>query len=182
VTGGTGSVSISWQTEYMQQTINNLVSKVGLLRMVMVLLSLALLTGCSSALNWESSRAPELNQTLQQAADTATGMIGIPYVYGGASPKGFDCSGLVQYSYQRAGLQVPRTSRQQFAAAEPISLTSAQPGDLLFFTYNSRVSHVGIYLGDERFVHAPSTGKTVSVASLRDPHYAKHFLRAGRIY
>jgi murein DD-endopeptidase len=108
-------------------------------------------------------------------------MIGVPYRYGGESPSGFDCSGLVQYSYRAAGMKVPRTSRAQYKAATPIRLTEAVPGDLLFFRYDNKISHVAIYLGDERFVHAPSSGKQVSVASLRDPHYQQHFAQAGRL-
>jgi cell wall-associated NlpC family hydrolase len=108
-------------------------------------------------------------------------MIGKPYRYGGSSPRGFDCSGLVQYSYSSAGLKVPRTSREQYGAATPISLTDAEPGDLLFFRYDQKISHVAIYLGDERFVHAPSSGKQVSVASLKNPHYQQHFVRVGRL-
>jgi cell wall-associated NlpC family hydrolase len=108
-------------------------------------------------------------------------MIGKPYRYGGSSPRGFDCSGLVQYAYSSAGLKVPRTSRDQYGAATPISLTDAEPGDLLFFRYDQKISHVAIYLGDERFVHAPSSGKQVSVASLKNPHYQQHFVRVGRL-
>jgi cell wall-associated NlpC family hydrolase len=108
-------------------------------------------------------------------------MIGTPYRYGGRTPRGFDCSGLVQYSYSSAGVKVPRTSLGQYSAAMSISLTDAEPGDLLFFRYDQKISHVAIYLGDERFVHAPSSGKQVSVDSLRNPHYQQHFVRAGRL-
>ncbi len=108
-------------------------------------------------------------------------MIGAPYRYGGSGPGSFDCSGLVQYSYRVAGLTLPRTSSEQFSVATPIRLSDAQPGDLLFFRYDGRVSHVAIYLGDLRFVHAPSSGKQVEVASLQDPHYQQHFLQAGQV-
>jgi murein DD-endopeptidase len=155
------------------------------------LLMLALLSGCSGALQWEEadnsavSRIPVAStgpaKARHAAANTAVAMIGTPYRYGGSSPRGFDCSGLVQYSYSLAGLKVPRTSRDQYSAATPISLTDAEPGDLLFFRYDQKISHVAIYLGDERFVHAPSSGKQVSVASLKDPHYQQHFVRVGRL-
>jgi len=149
-----------------------------------------LLTGCSNALNWDSGSQPAPVATRAERADgphqtiasTATSMIGVPYRYGGTSPSGFDCSGLVQYSYRAAGIKVPRTSGEQYKTARAISLTEAVPGDLLFFRYDRKISHVGIYLGDERFVHAPSTGKQVSVASLRDPHYQQHFAQAGRVH
>jgi len=149
------------------------------------------LSGCSSALRWEEGDNPAAHsapmtsssttRTRHAAANTAVEMIGKPYRYGGNSPKGFDCSGLVQYSYSSAGLTVPRTSRDQYSAAIPISLADAEPGDLLFFRYDQKISHVAIYLGDERFVHAPSSGKQVSVASLKDPHYQQHFVRVGRL-
>ena len=153
------------------------------------------LTGCAGALKWEeptagSSPPPGVrlpaNQgsavTGRQAAAAARSQIGIPYRYGGSSPSGFDCSGLVQYSYKSAGLSVPRTSGELYRKARRIDLIDAEPGDLLFFRYGRTVSHVAIYLGDMRFVHAPSSGREVSVASLQTPHYREHFVQAGRIY
>jgi cell wall-associated NlpC family hydrolase len=114
--------------------------------------------------------------------NTATAVVGSPYRYGGRGPNAFDCSGLVYYSYRAAGIDVPRTSAQQFDASTPIGIEEARPGDLLFFRYTRKVSHVGIYLGDQRFVHAPSTGGRVSVASLRQAHYRDRFVGAGRIF
>jgi murein DD-endopeptidase len=111
---------------------------------------------------------------------TALQMVGVPYRYGGSTPAGFDCSGLVQYAYRAAGLSVPRTSRDQLGASRPVEMTEAQAGDLLFFR-SKDWSHVGIYLGDGRFVHAPSTGRTVSIASVGDAWYRENFVRAGRI-
>lgn len=117
-----------------------------------------------------------------QLARTATEMIGVPYVYGGTTPDGFDCSGLVYYSYQQAGMKVPRTSQEQYRAARRISLSKAKPGDLLFFRGDRKISHVAIYIGNGYFVHAPSSGKTVSVASINDTYYREHFDRAGRLH
>ncbi len=111
---------------------------------------------------------------------TALQMVGVPYRYGGSSPAGFDCSGLVQYAYRNAGLSVPRTSRDQLKASMPVTLEHAGPGDLLFFR-SKDYSHVGIYLGEGRFVHAPSTGRTVSIASFNDAYYRRNFVRAGRM-
>ena len=104
------------------------------------------------------------------------------YRYGGAGPDGFDCSGLVQYAYRRAGLAVPRTTGQLWAAAEQVPRSDLQAGDLLFFSIEGKMSHVGLYLGQDRFVHAPQSGRSVSVASLRAPFYRSALLRAGRIY
>jgi len=128
-----------------------------------------------------STSRPAAIDPRTRAVEVATRMIGAPYRYGASGPAGFDCSGLVQYSYGLAGITLPRTSAEQFGMAIPIRLSDAQPGDLLFFRYDGSVSHVGIYLGDLRFVHAPSSGKEVEVASLQNPHYQQHFLQAGQI-
>jgi cell wall-associated NlpC family hydrolase len=109
-------------------------------------------------------------------------MLGVPYRYGGTSPGGFDCSGLVQFSYRQAGIQLPRTARQQYESAFPVALGMAQPGDLLFFRLNARVvSHVGIYLGDGRFIHATSEGKNVRVSSLDNSYWHRRLVRAGSV-
>jgi murein DD-endopeptidase len=150
---------------------------------LLVLFALALvLTGCTAPRQPDAAPdVPAATDSRTRAVDVATRMIGAPYRYGASGPGSFDCSGLVQYSYRVAGLTLPRTSSEQFSVATPIRLSDAQPGDLLFFRYDGRVSHVAIYLGDLRFVHAPSSGKQVEVASLQDPHYQQHFLQAGRL-
>ena len=111
---------------------------------------------------------------------TALQMVGVPYRFGGESPAGFDCSGLVQYAYRSAGVSMPRTSRDQLQASTPVALADASAGDLLFFQ-SKDYSHVGIYLGQGRFVHAPATGRTVSIASFNDAYYRRNFVRAGRV-
>lgn len=150
-------------------------------------LACAVLGGCASrqaappeqAESYQLRGAP-VSAVGERAARTASSLVGSPYRYGGHTPDGFDCSGLVYYAYRAAGLSVPRTSTQQFQAARPIPITEARAGDLLFFRYQRNVSHVGIYLGDQRFVHAPSSGKAVSVASLSEAHYRERFIGAGR--
>lgn len=113
----------------------------------------------------------------------AFSVLGAPYRYGGSGPQVFDCSGLVQYSYARAGIDVPRTAAAQYAASQPVPLTELRPGDLLFFHIDERKpEHVAIYLGDGRFVHAPSSGKTVSKASLDEPFWDEHFYRSGSFF
>ena len=100
--------------------------------------------------------------------------LGVPYVWGGASPSGFDCSGLVQYCYAQVGIQVPRTARDQYFAgtAIPAERTDLlQPGDLVFFAENrdpQQIHHVGIYAGNGAFIHAPQTGDVVRVSSLSE--------------
>ena len=120
-------------------------------------------------------------QGRHKGLEIASAMLGIPYHYGGASPRGFDCSGLVYYAYRKAGLSVPRTTNAQFQHAQPVNRSRLQPGDLVFFRLTSRpVSHVGIYAGDGRFIHAPSRGKRVSYASLDNPYWQRRIVAAGR--
>lgn len=114
------------------------------------------------------------------AAAVALDQVGTPYRYGGSSPSGFDCSGLVQYSYSRAGKRVPRTTKQLWASSPSVERHELRAGDLLFFNIEGKMSHVGLYLGSRQFVHAPSSGRTVTVASLDAPFYRKAFLRGGR--
>jgi murein DD-endopeptidase len=107
-------------------------------------------------------------------------MTGIPYVYGGSTPAGFDCSGLVHYVYAQAGVSVPRTSRAQFANAVHINPKNAKPGDLLFFM-NDDKSHVAIYIGKGTFIHAPAPGWSVSTGSIRNAYYREKLTSAGRL-
>jgi len=123
---------------------------------------------------------PPPDPVRSQIVFTAMQMMGTPYRYGGSTPEGFDCSGLVQYAYRSAGLRVPRTTREQLAASAPVRLGEAAPGDLLFFQGKTS-SHVGIYLGDGRFVHAPFTGRNVEIGSIDQPYYRDNFVRAGRM-
>ncbi|MDP6674477.1 MAG: C40 family peptidase [Gammaproteobacteria bacterium] len=155
----------------------------------LVALACAALSACSSyqgtapapTESYRSQPVPAagINQTI---VNTAMSAVGSPYRYGGRGPNAFDCSGLVVYSYQAAGVKVPRTSALQFKAATPVDIDAARPGDLLFFSYSRKTSHVGIYLGNQQFVHAPSSGGNVSVQSLQQAHYREHFVGAGRLY
>jgi cell wall-associated NlpC family hydrolase len=123
---------------------------------------------------------PELSAGLK-VVSIAQGLIGTPYRFGGESPKGFDCSGLVYYSFDKLGVKVPRTAADQRSAAERIKRDDLAPGDLVFFRNGrGRIDHVGIYAGEGRFIHAPNAGKVVSYAYLDDPYYRKHFVSAGR--
>ncbi len=115
-----------------------------------------------------------------RAARIALDQVGVPYRYGGSGPAGFDCSGLVHYAYLNAGKRVPRTSRQLWNGTAAVARHELRPGDVLFFEIEGKMQHVGLYLGEGRFVHAPSTGRTVSVASLASAFYEKAYLRAGR--
>jgi cell wall-associated NlpC family hydrolase len=129
------------------------------------------------------SLAPTSSGTLtvgHEIAETALRMKGVPYVYGGNTPAGFDCSGLVHYAYGQAGIAVPRNSQAQFAAATRISQQQAQPGDLLFFVTDKKW-HVAIYVGKNKFVHAPAPGWTVSTASMENDYYREKLVGVGRL-
>jgi cell wall-associated NlpC family hydrolase len=116
------------------------------------------------------------------ALDTAQRMLGVTYRYGGTDPRGFDCSGLVQYSFKQAGVMLPRTSQEIFQSSRLVSPADMQPGDLVFFRISSsKVSHVGIYAGNRHFIHSPSSGKGVSYASLDNSYWRKRLAGAGRI-
>jgi cell wall-associated NlpC family hydrolase len=119
-----------------------------------------------------------------RVARTAAELVGVPYKWGGETPRGgFDCSGLVFYSYQRVGYDVPRTAAEQSVAARPVPVDALRPGDLVFFRIKSSdVDHVGIYLGGGRFVHAPRNGRAVTASSLDDLYYRSRFAGAGRFW
>ena len=152
-------------------------------------LSIFLLASCASILvkpatsntSDVSEKADRIDTTIgEKAAFTAVSMIGRPYKYRGNSPAGFDCSGLVQYSYLAAGLDVPHGTKALKAITLPIG-ENMQTGDLLFFNERGKAySHVGIYLGGDTFVHAPGTGGQVETGSLEDPHWKSSFVEARR--
>lgn len=114
---------------------------------------------------------------------TATAQIGTPYRYGGSNPSGFDCSGLVIYSYAKAGLGgLPHSAAQLDALSREVPLDRIEPGDLLFFDLGSRKArHVGIYVGDRTFVHAPSSGKAVERVRFDHVYWSRQLRRAGRL-
>lgn len=112
---------------------------------------------------------------------TARQYIGVPYLWGGTTPSGFDCSGFVQYVYNRNGITLPRTTKQQWTTGIGISKSSLQAGDLVFFqTDSSGVSHVGIYIGNNQFIHS-SSSKGVIISSLSSTYWANAYLGARRV-
>lgn len=115
----------------------------------------------------------------KRAAVLATDLLGSPYRYGGSSPSGFDCSGLVYYVYRQLGKEIPRTSQQQYQSARKISGT-VESGDVVFFRINRNVSHVGILIDKNTFVHAPKRGRLVEVAYLNDPYWQPRLVKIGR--
>ncbi|MCH9693852.1 MAG: C40 family peptidase [Gammaproteobacteria bacterium] len=148
-------------------------------RFALIFTMLAMLGACSSTP--EKRPQTEVRHSVGDVASrVALRQLGVPYRYGGSTTTGFDCSGLVQFSYAQAGLRMPRTTSQLWSATETVSKRELQPGDLLFFNVDGKMAHVGMYVGGQRFVHAPSSGKTVAVASLTSDYYDKAFVRAGR--
>jgi cell wall-associated NlpC family hydrolase len=120
----------------------------------------------------------------EELVRTARRFIGVPYRWGGTDQEnGFDCSGLTMVCYRLNGLNLPRVSRNQFKAGHWIPKAKLQKGDLVFFATNGgkRVSHVGMYIGDGRFIHAPRTGKNVRIEKLSNPFFTRTYM-GGRSY
>ncbi len=119
----------------------------------------------------------------RRLADTAMTYIGTPYSRGGESHGGADCSGLVYASTRELGISLPRSSRAMFGHGTPIDRGALQPGDLVFFsnTYRSGISHVGVYIGNNEFVHAVKPGVRATITSLSDEYYARHYAGARRV-
>ena len=113
----------------------------------------------------------------ERAARIALSEIGVPYVWGGESPRGFDCSGLVRFAYGQVGISLPHNSYALYGTGRAVSRANLEPGDILFF---SGLGHVGMYVGNGRMVHAPQTGQSVEVVSLASG-YGASFVAARRV-
>ncbi len=120
---------------------------------------------------------PDLGARIARAA---LDVVGTPYRYGGNTTEGFDCSGLVQFVHASVGIDLPRTSTAQFRAGPGTDTLSA--GDVVFFRIGGKVAHAGIYVGDGRFVHAPASGKQVSVSRTDNPYFEPRFAGARRFH
>jgi cell wall-associated NlpC family hydrolase len=136
------------------------------------------LGACASA---PQSEPIEPSKGADRAATHASKMVGKPYRYGGSSPSGFDCSGLVQYSFRQAGVSLPHNTAQQRSASRLVKVADLRRGDLLFFNQEGKKhGHVAIYIGEGKFVHAPSSGKSVRSDRLDSPYWRKHLSEARR--
>lgn len=150
-----------------------------------------LLAGCTSTPNIEPNRplaAPEPpSEAIRRANEVtlrALGLVGTPYVYGGNTPQGgFDCSGLVTFVFADVGnLSLPRTTALMSAMhAQKVARAALRTGDLVFFGEHDVPSHVGIYVGNGRFVHAPNEGGTVRLDELNNPYWTRHYRFSRRV-
>jgi cell wall-associated NlpC family hydrolase len=148
-----------------------------------LLTMMAMLAGCSSSPEIpEQTTVRASNEVASKAIVYAKQMLGKPYMYAGETPAGFDCSGLVKYSYGRAGISMPRDTQSQHRMSVLVSMRSLREGDLLFFDQEGRKkSHVGMYLGNGRFIHAPSSGGKVRTDSINAEFWKKHLVEARRV-
>lgn len=148
------------------------------------LLALGGISGCSSrpyAASQTTTKAVVVASEKQHVVKTALEQLNKPYRYGGHTSQGFDCSGLVYYAYRKNGIRVPRTTREQQRTARPVALTDLTPGDLLFFHgWGKKPSHVGLYIGKGRFVHASTSERAVTLSDLSTPYWTEHLVGAGR--
>lgn len=153
----------------------------------LTLILLVLLNACGTPPRHETASlpAPPSDESrMNSLAIYAMSLSDTPYRYGGNDPEnGFDCSGFVQFVFQNSvGLKLPRTSAEMSRIGIPLDISELRPGDLVFFnTRRSKFSHVGIFIGENRFVHSPKTGKAISIASLDDRYWRSRFDGARRI-
>ncbi len=160
-----------------------------LFAMVLMLVVMLALTGCAggktrpqpSSSTTVNSHPGASVSSATRAAHIAAKQVGTPYRYGGADTKGFDCSGLVYYSYSNVGVQVARTTGALWRTLQPVSKDQLSAGDVLFFDIEGKISHVGLYLGRGRFVHAPSSGKRVVITDLDSVFFRRALIRGGRV-
>ncbi len=151
--------------------------------------ALATALACAAARGPEPSPPPPPPPAPRAAAERAAvvraahSLVGAPYRHGGATPRGFDCSGLVAYSFSRAGIRgLPRSAEHLERASAPLDLAEIRPGDLLFFRSDGKkTSHVAIYVGERSFVHAPSRGKRVERIDFDHVYWGPRLAHAGRI-
>lgn len=162
--------------------MKDIIKEKSLFHLFVIVMTSLTISACGGSPKYKYGKGSASKQSIVK---TAKSMLGVRYRYGGTSPnKGFDCSGLVQYSHKAAGINLPRTTGQQYKAAKRISRKYLKAGDLVFFktSVSRAISHVGIYLGNFKFIHAPSSGKRVKISSMKERYWRKRFIAAGRIF
>ena len=149
---------------------------------LLLLFLLLFLSACQSTR--ASHSGYQSDDDMEELTEYALSLSGTPYKYGGTSPdSGFDCSGFVGHVYrQKLGKSLPRSSREISRIGVALKPDALRPGDLVFYnTLNKSYSHVGIYLGDEQFIHSPSSGKSVSIVNMKETYWRKRYNGARRI-
>ncbi|MEY4763179.1 MAG: hypothetical protein RLZZ200_3035 [Pseudomonadota bacterium] len=149
------------------------------------LLVLLGLVGCAASPRMPGTAGDEVESPGARIASLAAGQLGQPYRFGGdGSGGGFDCSGLALFVHQQLGISLPRTAREQRAQSGALDRSELQQGDLVFFTMGPKllVDHVGIYVGDGRFIHAPRAGSPVRLAQLDASPFARQFAGGARYW
>lgn len=135
--------------------------------------------------NGQAEDAPSSDSsTVQSVLNLAYSKQGLPYVWGAEGPNSFDCSGFTKYVFRNAaGINIPRTSKEQANFGQTVSRDNLQAGDMVFFTTDGsgKVSHVGIYVGGGNMIHAPSSGKNIKVVSIESAYYSQHYVTAKRV-
>ncbi len=155
------------------------------MKRLLLILLLLYCSACTTTLRKEpATQAVIPDDAMNDVAIYALSLSDTPYQYGGNSPEnGFDCSGFVRYVFQKSlGWPLPRTSQEMSQAGEPLEAGQLRPGDLVFFnTQQQPFSHVGIYVGEDRFVHSPSSGKAIAIVNMRENYWQNRYNGARRI-
>ncbi|HEY8887057.1 MAG TPA: C40 family peptidase [Gallionella sp.] len=150
----------------------------------LLLLSILLLGACASTKDNVQTHEADSSAVVRKLTTYAHRLIGTPYKYGGSSPKsGFDCSGFVDYVFRHsAQVSLPHNAQKISRHGLPVKMSQLREGDLVFYdTNNQAFSHVGIYLGNNRFIHAPSSGGRVRTENMREAYWENHYNGARRI-
>lgn len=130
----------------------------------------------------QAERDASASETAHPSVSIAKKLLGIPYRWGGTTAQsGFDCSGLVTYVFKQLDKSLPRMPRDMFKQLEKVAIDRVKPGDIVFFNTFAQLSHVGIYIGNRQFIHAPTKGKNVSIDSIDSAYYSKRLVGVRRI-
>jgi cell wall-associated NlpC family hydrolase len=151
-------------------------------RLVVVLFCSLILSGC--AMFNRPDRGGPTPDTAHKVVRTAYAQMGTKYRYGGASPrKGFDCSGLIWWTYRQHGINIPRIARKQAKSGHKVAVRNVRLGDIVVFRtgWSPRSLHTGIYAGGNSFIHSPSSGKRVRLSSMKAPYWRKRLVSVRRV-